>query len=173
MGEHTLAVNYPKTWAYDYFVIPADQSDVEKLREADLMNARWAGTPTTNVIEFELKHRMAKITVNYTIASQFDFDALVTAEIYSNAWVCIFRDADGLPITTTSAGQYDKWVTPYHNGNQFTAFVSPDAYAADGNFIKITLKNGTVYEVKMNKAVTFSEGEEYTFKLLITADGAL
>ena len=50
--------------------------------------------------------------------------------------------------------------------------MSPDAYAAGGNFIKITLSDGAVREVKMTKPVTFAEGVEYTYKVIITADGA-
>ena len=172
-GGHRLIVSYPANTGlgWDDFEIKADQSDVEKLKKADCMNARWIGTPTTNVINFELKHRMAKVTVNYEVAEDIT-TAISKFEVYSNSWICCFRDDDGMSIITSAIQQLDVWVTPYYNGNQFTAFVSPDSYAADGNFIKITLDNGTVYEVKMNKAVTFEEGAEYTYKVVITADDA-
>ena len=169
-GEHRLFVSYPCTpVGWDDFMIPTDQSDVDKLKKADCMNARWVGTPTTNVIEFELKHRMAKITVNYTIASQFDLDAPVIAEIYSNAMYCIFSDADGLPIIT-SVGQYDAWITPYHNDNQFTVYVAPGEYNTDGMF-KFYIGDTEVQIKIVNPgAVTLEEGGEYTFDVKVGQD---
>ncbi len=169
-GEHRLFVSYPFTAVgWDDFMIPTDQSDVEKLKESDCMNARWVGTPTTNVINFELKHRMAKITVNYTIASQFDLDAPVIAEIYSNAKYCRFRDADGLPIIT-SVGQYDAWITPYHNDNQFTVYVAPGEYNTDGMF-KFYIGDAEVQiEIANPGAVTLEEGGEYTFDVKVGQD---
>ena len=170
-GEHRLIVSYPANMGlgWDDFVIPGDQSTPELLREADHMNARWVGTPTTNVIEFELKHRMAKITVNYTIASQFDLDAPVIAEIYSNAMYCIFSDADGLPIIT-SVGRYDAWIIPYHNDNQFIAYVAPGEYNTDGMF-KFYIGDAEV-QIKIANpgAVTLKEGGEYTFDVKVGQD---
>ena len=166
-GEHRLFVSYPCTAVgWDDFMIPTDQSDVDKLKEADCMNARWVGTPTTNVIEFELKHRMAKITVNYVIASQFDLDAPVIAEIYSNAMYCIFSDADGLPIIT-SVGQYDAWIIPYHNDNQFTAYVAPGEYNTDGMFKFYIGDSEVQIEINNPGAVTLEEGGEYTFDVKV------
>ena len=170
-GEHRLIVSYPANMGlgWDDFAIPGDQSTPELLRDADHMNARWVGTPTTNVIEFELKHRMAKITVNYTIASQFDPDAPVIAEIYSNAMYCIFKDADGLPIIT-SVGRYDAWIIPYHNDNQFTAYVAPGEYNTDGMF-KFYIGDAEV-QIKIANpgAVTLEEGGEYTFDVKVGQD---
>jgi len=170
-GEHRLIVSYPANMGlgWDDFAIPGDQSTPELLREADHMNARWVGTPTTNVIEFELKHRMAKITVNYSIASQFDLDAPVIAEIYSNAMYCIFSDADGLPIVT-SVGQYDAWITPYHNDNQFTVYVAPGEYNTDGMFKFYIGDTEVQIEINNPGAVTLEEGGEYTFDVKVGQD---
>jgi len=150
-------------------MIPTDQTDVDKLKEADCMNARWIGTPTTNVIEFELKLSMAKITVNYSIASQFDPDAPVIAEIYSNAKYCTFSDADGLPIIT-SVGQYDAWITPYYNDNQFTVYVAPGEYNTDGMFKFYIGDTEVQIEIVNPGAVTLEEGGEYTFDVKVGQD---
>ncbi len=171
-GEHKLVVIYPDTgYVWDTWYIDEDQSTLENLRKNDHLNAIWSGNPTTDSITFNLKHRLAKVSVNYEIAE--DVAATVSkAEIYSLTQYLLF-DIDTLERRNVTWEEgYDLWINSYHNGNQFTAFVSPDAYAADGNFIKITLSDGTVYEVKMNKAVTFEEGAEYTYKVVITADGA-
>ena len=168
--EHTLAVSYPNmNLLYQNFGIPGDQSTLEKLREADCMNAIWSGNPTTDPITFNLKHRLAKLTVNYEVAEGV---TISKAEVYTLTQYMFF-DVYTLERKDVAWEEgYDLWINSYLDGNQFTAFVSPDAYAADGNFIKITLSDGAVYEVKMNKAVTFEEGAEYTYKVVITADDA-
>ena len=172
-GEHRLIISYPCTAiGWDDFVIPDDQSDVEKLRESDLMNARWTGTPTTNVINFELKHRMAKITIKYLLASQFESIEDVTAEIYSNAKYIIFSDADELPMIT-SVGQYDAWLTPYYTGEDivgyhyFTVYVTPGEYNTDGLF-KFYIDGAEVQiEIGNSGDVTLEEGGEYTFEVKV------
>ena len=175
MGEHSLIVSYPANMGlgWDDFAIPSDQSTPELLREADCMNARWAGTPTTNVINFELKHRMAKITVKYVLASQFDGMEDVTAKIYSNAKYCIFSDADGLPIIT-SVGQYDAWITPYYAGKDITVYVTPGEYNmydslkfyADGVLQSIDIRSD-YWELEN---MTLEEGGEYTFEVKVGKD---
>jgi hypothetical protein len=176
-GEHSLIVSYPANMGlgWDDFAIPTDQSTPDLLREADCMNARWAGTPTTNVINFELKHRMAKITVKYVLASQFDGMEDVTAKIYSNAKYCIFSDADGLPIIT-SAGQYDAWITPYYaeqdivGYHYFTVYVTPGEYNTDGLF-KFYIDGAEVQiEIGNPGDVTLEEGGEYTFEVKVGKD---
>ena len=169
-GEQKLFAAPNNGWSVDYFVIPEDQSTSAKLDEADLVNGMWVGTPTTDTITFNMMHRMAKVTVNYEFAEGVTAD-ISELKVYSIAQICLFS-IDDWSIKLTSAGQYDVWVTPYLDGNQFTAFIIPETYATDEDFIKITLSDGTVYEVKMNKAVTFAEGAEYSYKVIITADGA-
>ena len=174
-GEHSLIVSYPANMGlgWDDFAIPSDQSTPELLRGADHMNARWAGTPTTNVINFELKHRMAKITVKYVLASQFDGMEDVTAKIYSNAKYCIFSDADGLPIIT-SVGQYDAWITPYYAGKDITVYVTPGEYNmydslkfyADGVLQSIDIRSD-YWELEN---MTLEEGGEYTFEVKVGKD---
>ena len=170
-GKHKLVVVYPgdTPWAWDRFYVGDDQTTTEKLHEFDLMNAMWSGNPTTDPITLNLKHRLAKVTVNYEIAEGV---TVSKAEVYTLTQYLLF-DIHTLERKNIAWEEgHDLWINSYHNGNQFTAFVSPDAYAADGNFIKITLSDGSVREVKMNKAVTFEEGAEYTYKVVITADGA-
>ena len=150
-GEQKLFAAPNNGWGIDYFVIPEDQSTPAKLEEADLVNAMWVGNPTTNTITFNMMHRMAKVTVNYEFAEGVTAD-ISEIKVYSIAEIFRFSMDDWSIIT--SAGQYDVWVTPYHNGNQFTAIISPETYATGEDFIKITLSDGSVREVKMNKAVT-------------------
>ena len=178
--EHKLIVSYPANHdiGWDDFAIPSDQSTLEALKSADCMNAMWKGDPTTEPVNFELKHRMSMVTVTYTLASEFESDTEITPEVYSNAKYIIFFDSDNLPMNT-SVDLYDTWVKAYkHNevddeGNitakKFTAIVSPDVYSAGDEFIRITIGD-QVLTAKMPNDITFQEGTHYTFDLKVGKD---
>ena len=179
-GKHSLIVNYPCNLGlgWDDFAISDDQSTLENLKKADCMNARWAGTPTTETINFNLKHRMSMVTVTYTLASEFDSNVEIVPQVYSKARYIIFSDADDLPMTT-SVGQYDIWVKAYKHeeldayenvvAKKFTAIVSPDAYSAGDDFIRIYVE-GEQLIAKMKEDITFAEGTHYTFDLKVGKD---
>ena len=176
-GEHSLIVNYPCNFGlgWDDFAISDDQSTLENLKKADCMNARWAGTPTTETINFNLKHRLSMVTVNYIFASEFEEEPDMTPEIYSKARVVTFTDKVDLPMLT-SVGIIDIWVKAYKHeeldayenvvAKKFTAIVSPDAYAAGDEFIRVTI-DGQVLTAKMKEDITFAEGTHYTFNLKV------
>ena len=52
---------------------------------------------------------------------------------------------------------------------KFTAIVSPDAYAAGDEFIRVTIGD-QVLTAKMQKDITFAEGTHYTFDLKVGKD---
>ena len=179
-GEHSLIVNYPCNFGlgWDDFAISDDQSTLENLKKADCMNARWAGTPTTETINFNLKHRLSMVTVNYIFASEFEEEPDMTPEIYSKARVVTFTDKVDLPMLT-SVGIIDVWVKAYKHeeldayenvvAKKFTAIVSPDAYAAGDEFIRIHVE-GRELIAKMPEDITFKEGTHYTFDLKVGKD---
>ena len=179
-GEHSLIVNYPCNFGlgWDDFAISDDQSTLENLKKADCMNARWAGTPTTETINFNLKHRLSMVTVNYIFASEFEEEPDMTPEIYSKARVVTFTDKVDLPMLT-SVGIIDIWVKAYKHeeldayenvvAKKFTAIVSPDAYAAGDEFIRIHVE-GRELIAKMPEDITFKEGTHYTFDLKVGKD---
>ena len=179
-GEHSLIVNYPCNLGlgWDDFAIPDDQSTLENFKKADCMNARWAGTPTTETINFNLKHRLSMVTVNYIFASEFEEEPDMTPEIYSKARVVTFTDKVDLPMLT-SVGIIDIWVKAYKHeeldayenvvAKKFTAIVSPDAYAAGDEFIRVAI-DGKVLTAKMKEDITFAEGTHYTFDLKVGKD---
>ena len=179
-GEHSLIVNYPCNLGlgWDDFAISDDQSTLENLKKADCMNARWAGTPTTETINFNLKHRLSMVTVNYIFASEFEEEPDMTPEIYSKARVVTFTDKVDLPMLT-SVGIIDIWVKAYKHeeldayenvvAKKFTAIVSPDAYAAGDEFIRIHVE-GSELIAKMPEDITFKEGTHYTFDLKVGKD---
>ena len=179
-GEHKLVVSYPVTgYVWDTWYVPEDQSTLPNLKKADHMNAMWKGTPTTETINFNLKHRMSMVTVTYTLASEFEPTADITPEVYSNTEY-IFFDVNTLARRDIAWEEGDDiWVKAYKHeevdaeGNvvakKFTAIVSPDAYSAGDDFIRVTIGD-QVLTAKMKEAITFAEGTHYTFDLKVGKD---
>ena len=175
-GEHQLVVNYPADtgWVWDTWYILEDQSTLEKLKAADHMNAMWKGNPTTDPINLNLKHRLSMVTVTYTFASEFADEPDITPEVYSNTQYMLF-DINTLERRNVEWQEdHAIWVTPYqHDGangeKQFTAIVSPDAYSAGDEFIRITIGD-QVLTAKMKEDITFEEGTHYTFDLKVGKD---
>ena len=175
-GEHKLVVNYPAGTglAWDGWYVSADQSTLEKLKAADHMNAMWKGNPTTDPINLNLKHRLSMVTVTYTFASEFANEPDITPEVYSNTQYMLF-DINTLERRNVEWQEgHEIWVTPYqHKGDsgekQFTAIVSPDAYSAGDEFIRIKIGD-QVLTAKMKEDITFEEGTHYTFDLKVGKD---
>ena len=175
-GEHKLVVNYPADtgWVWDTWYILEDQSTLEKLKRADHMNAMWKGNPTTDPINLNLKHRLSMVTVTYTFASEFANEPDIAPEVYSNTQYMLF-DINTLERRNVEWQEdHAIWVTPYqHDGangeKQFTAIVSPDAYSAGDEFIRITIGD-QVLTAKMKEDITFEEGTHYTFDLKVGKD---
>ena len=175
-GEHKLVVNYPAGTglAWDRWYVSADQSTLEKLKAADHMNAMWKGNPTTDPINLNLKHRLSMVTVTYTFASEFANEPDIAPEVYSNTQYMLF-DINTLERRNVEWQEdHAIWVKPYqHKGEndekQFTAIVSPDAYSAGDEFIRITIGD-QVLTAKMKEDITFEEGTHYTFDLKVGKD---
>ena len=175
-GEHKLVVNYPADtgWVWDRWYVSADQSTLEKLKAADHMNAMWKGNPTTDPINLNLKHRLSMVTVTYTFASEFADEPDITPEVYSNTQYMLF-DINTLERRNVEWQEdHAIWVTPYqHDGangeKQLTAIVSPDAYSAGDEFIRITIGD-QVLTAKMPNDITFEEGTHYSFDLKVGKD---
>ena len=179
-GEHQLVVSYPVTgYVWDTWYVPEDQSTLPNLKKADHMNAMWKGTPTTETINFNLKHRMSMVTVTYTFASEFEPTDDITPEVYSNTEY-IFFDVNTLERRDVAWEEGDDiWVKAYKHeeldayenvvARKFTAIVSPDAYAAGDEFIRVTI-DGQVLTAKMKEDITFAEGTHYTFDLKVGKD---
>ena len=175
-GEHKLVVNYPADtgWVWDTWYILEDQSTLEKLKRADHMNAMWKGNPTTDPINLNLKHRLSMVTVTYTFASEFANEPDITPEVYSNTQYMLF-DINTLERRNVEWQEdHAIWVKPYqHKGEndekQFTAIVSPDAYTAGDEFIRIKIGD-QVLTAKMPNDITFQEGTHYAFDLKVGKD---
>ena len=170
--EHILAAFYPAVGQDDYesFELPGDQSTLEKLKSADCMNAVWVGKPTAGPINFQMKHRLSMITINYDFASEFTNATIDYAQVIPSDPFVMFDAKDGGKMDEP----YDVFGTTidaYHDAVNKTiqAIVIPCTYPEGQLLMKISV-NGDELQVKMPEAKTFAEGTHYTFDLKVGKD---
>lgn len=167
--EHILAAFYPAVGQDDYssFELPEDQSTLEKLKSADCMNAVWVGKPTTDPINFQMKHRLSMITIDYDFASEFTNATIDYAQVIASDPFVTFDAKDGGKMDEPY-GVFDTTIDAYHDAVNKTiqAIVIPCTYPEGQLFMKISV-NGDELQVKMPEAKTFDEGTHYTFDLKV------
>ncbi len=170
--EHILAAFYPAVGQDDYrsFELPEDQSTLEKLKSADCMNAVWVGKPTTDPINFQMKHRLSMITIDYDFASEFTNATIDYAQVIPSDPFVMFDAKDGGKMDEPY-GVFGSTIDAYHDAVNKTiqAIVIPSKYPEGQLFMKISV-NGDVLQVKMPEAKTFAEGTHYTFDLKVGKD---
>jgi hypothetical protein len=170
--EHILAAFYPAVGQDDYrsFELPEDQSTLEKLKSADCMNAVWVGKPTTDPINFQMKHRLSMITINYDFASEFTNATIDYAQVIPSDPFVMFDAKDGGKMDEPY-GVFGSTIDAYHDAVNKTiqAIVIPCTYPEGQLFMKISV-NGEELQVKMPEAKTFGEGTHYTFDLKVGKD---
>ena len=170
--EHILAAFYPAVGQDDYrsFELPEDQSTLEKLKSADCMNAVWIGKPTTDPINFQMKHRLSMITINYDFASEFTNATIDYAQVIPSDPFVMFDVKDGGKMDEPY-GVFGSTIDAYHDAVNKTiqAIVIPCTYPEGQLFMKISV-NGEELQVKMPEAKTFDEGTHYTFDLKVGKD---
>ena len=170
--EHILAAFYPAVGQDDYssFELPEDQSTLEKLKSADCMNAVWIGKPTTDAINFQMKHRLSMITINYDFASEFTNATIDYAQVIPSDPFVMFDAKDGGKMDEPY-GVFGTTIDAYHDAVNKTiqAIVIPCTYPEGQLLMKISV-NGDELQVKMPEAKTFDEGTHYTFNLKVGKD---
>ena len=170
--EHILAAFYPAVGQDDYrsFELPEDQSTLEKLKSADCMNAVWIGKPTTDPINFQMKHRLSMITIDYDFASEFTNATIDYAQVIPSDPFVMFDAKDGGKMDEPY-GVFGTTIDAYHDAVNKTiqAIVIPCTYPEGQLFMKISV-NGEELQVKMPEAKTFDEGTHYTFDLKVGKD---
>ena len=174
-SDYEIYAAYPYKEDPTHFSLPSEQNTLDGLRAADFMSTYWSGQKTNEVINLPLAHRLSRVTVNYVLAPEFDSDMEITPEIYSKAKAFTFVRG----VLATSVGKLDVWVKAYKHeeldayenvvAKKFTAIVSPDAYTAGDEFIRVTIGD-QVLTAKMKEDITFKEGTHYTFDLKVGKD---
>lgn len=166
-GNTTITACYPLRTHLSRVSLPLDQSTEAKVKSADHMTALSSDTLPSEPVDLHFKHLMAKITVKYKLDTEFDVGTpIAKAEIYSrHTEFQTFYPAGG----DFRKSLTPNWITSWINGNEFTAIVSPEAYSAGDDFIRVTIGD-QVLTAKMKEDITFEEGTHYTFDLKVGKD---
>ena len=163
---------YPSDITNPYiYNLHTDQSDVTKLKAADLINGYWYDVPK-DYVDIPMKHRMSLVTIVYHVgtADYPDMD-ISEPQVYSkNNSVRFFRDQDqGKLVMGTPSGNPD-WVKAcIHDDGMFSAIVIPGSYIKDERFLKFKIGDKNFY-AKMKINTEFQEGQRYTYKLDVGKD---
>ena len=163
---------YPSGITNPYiYNLHTDQSDVTKLKAADLINGYWYDVPK-DYVDIPMKHRMSLVTIVYHVgtADYPDMD-ISEPQVYSkNNSVRFFSDQDqGQLVMGTPSGNPD-WVKACkHDGDMFSAIVIPGSYIKDERFLKFKIGDKNFY-AKMKINTEFQEGHRYTYKLDVGKD---
>ena len=163
---------YPSDITNPYiYNLHTDQSDVTKLKAADLINGYWYDVPK-DYVDIPMKHRMSLVTIVYHVgtADYPDMD-ISEPQVYSkNNSVRFFSDQDqGQFVMSTPSGNSD-WVQACkHDGDMFSAIVIPGSYIKDERFLKFKIGDKNFY-AKMKINTEFQEGQRYTYKLDVGKD---
>ena len=163
---------YPSDITNPYiYNLHTDQSDVTKLKAADLINGYWYDVPY-DYVDIPMQHRMSMVTIVYHVGTA-DYPNMDISEpqVYSkNNSVRFFRDQDqGKLVMGTPSGNPD-WVKAcIHDDGMFSAIVIPGSYIKDERFLKFKIGDKNFY-AKMKINTEFQEGYRYTYKLDVGKD---
>ena len=163
---------YPSDITNPYiYNLHTDQSDVTKLKAADLINGYWYHVPY-DYVDIPMQHRMSMVTIVYHVgtADYPDMD-ISEPQVYSkNNSVRFFSDQDqGQLVMGTPSGNPD-WVKACkHDDGMFSAIVIPGSYIKDERFLKFKIGDKNFY-AKMKINTEFQEGYRYTYKLDVGKD---
>lgn len=141
-------------WSYTP-VLQLDQSDAEKLTNADVMIATGEASKE-DPLNLNFKHVYAKVTFNVTLASEFN-PATDTISRFD---------------AVTCDGDY---VNPYVDGNSYTAVIPANPYFKAGVHFALVTINEKKLEVEIpdeyaNPNGSFVAGTHYTFDLKVGKD---
>ena len=163
---------YPSDITNPYiYNLHTDQSDVTKLKAADLINGYWYDVPY-DYVDIPMQHRMSMVTIVYHVGTA-DYPNMDISEpqVYSkNTSVNFFRDKDqGQFVMSTPKGNPD-WVKAcIHDDGMFSAIVIPGSYKTNEIFLKFKIGDKNFY-AKMKINTEFQEGQRYTYKLDVGKD---
>ena len=163
---------YPSDITNSYiYNLHTDQSDVTKLKAADLINGYWYDVPY-DYVDIPMQHRMSMVTIVYHVGTA-DYPNMDISEpqVYSkHNSVNFFRDKDqGQFVMSTPKGNPD-WVKAcIHDDGMFSAIVIPGSYKTNEIFLKFKIGDKN-FHAKMRTDTEFQEGYRYTYKLDVGKD---
>ena len=163
---------YPSDITNPYiYNLHTDQSDVTKLKAADLINGYWYHVPY-DYVDIPMQHRMSMVTIVYHVGTaDYPDKDISEPQVYSkNNSVRFFSDQDqGQLVMGTPSGNPD-WVKACkHDDGMFSAIVIPGSYKAGEIFVKFKIGDQN-FHAKMMSNTEFQEGHRYTYKLDVGKD---
>ncbi len=163
---------YPSDITNPYiYNLHTDQSDVTKLKAADLINGYWYHVPY-DYVDIPMKHRMSMVTIVYHVGTA-DYPNMDISEpqVYSkNTSVNFFRDKDQERFVMSTPKGNPDWVKAcIHDDGMFSAIVIPGSYKTNEIFLKFKIGDKN-FHAKMRTDTEFQEGYRYTYKLDVGKD---
>ena len=163
---------YPSDITNPYiYNLHTDQSDVTKLKAADLINGYWYHVPY-DYVDIPMQHRMSMVTIVYHVGTA-DYPNMDISEpqVYSkNTSVNFFRDKDQERFVMSTPKGNPAWVKAYkHDDGMFSAIVIPGSYKTGEIFVKFKIGDQN-FHAKMKSNTEFQEGQRYTYKLDVGKD---
>lgn len=147
-GEGVSNITSPDSYTV---TLQTDQTDADKLADADVMTATGSAT-TESSLDLDFAHVFAKVTFNATLANEFgDTDNITTFDVMT---------ADG------------KTVNAYVDGKTVSAIITPGQYTVGSEFLSIEV-SGAENPLKVKApsgGFTFNAGTHYTFDLKVGKD---
>lgn len=165
---HTVVASTSLQEGYESFTLPEDQTTLQDLKKADLINGVWIGLPSW-AIQIPMQHRMSMVTVTYKIgtADYPDMD-MSEPQVYSKSPSAAFaldKDAGGLVKQWPSGNPI--WVKAcMHDNNKFSAIVTPGSYKSGEIFLKFKIGDKD-FKAKMRMDTEFQEDCRYTYELQV------
>ncbi len=163
---------YPSDITNPYiYNLHTDQSDVTKLKAADLINGYWYHVPY-DYVDIPMKHRMSMVTIVYHVGTA-DYPNMDISEpqVYSKH-TSVYFDSDQEQrqfVMAAPTGNSD-WVQACkHDGDMFSAIVIPGSYKTGEIFVKFKIGDKN-FHAKMKINTEFQEGYRYTYKLDVGKD---
>ena len=155
---------YPSDITNPYiYNLHTDQSDVTKLKAADLINGYWYHVPY-DYVDIPMKHRMSMVTIVYHVGTA-DYPNMDISEpqVYSKH-TSVYFDSDQEQrqfVMAAPTGNSD-WVQACkHDGDMFSAIVIPGSYKTGEIFVKFKIGDKN-FHAKMKINTEFQEGYRYT-----------
>lgn len=177
----TVATKFTMTGVSSNRIYTIDQSTVEKLKAADYMTSDplEVTTAPTQAADFNLRHRMCKVTI--TIAeygTEFGgtLPTINSETIYSKGYEAIY--SNGTWQTQIHHDIDDVAITPLKTSNdtdgkhKYEAIVSLGTYEKNDMLMTLTVNNKTL-NVYVDKETNFAMGNHYNYTLKVGKDNIL
>ena len=173
-GTNDFSAYMPATAAIEPFLIPEDQSTIEKLKSADYMTAT-ASVEKGGDVNLQFAHQLTKVTLNISYTSQYTGNEVVSA-------LKIVKIPNSTPNNNLIKQAGEGYVPYPFVANKtlsevaqqnYTAIVCPGSYFDTGTysyFLTMTI-GGTEVKLKANNFLqtynALQAGKAYTFNVQV------